>query len=121
MKNESDEREEIEAPVPEIEGETMESIEANDITGVENGKEAPEAPEVPEETNKKVHMKVEADAPWSARMWEVFTTFWPLGLIAFGGPQVSLLLVECHGDTPCAYFLTIWNDRHTLRSCEIIW
>jgi hypothetical protein len=38
---------------------------------------------------KKHHMKVAADAPWSERMWEVFSTFWPLGLIAFGGPQVS--------------------------------
>jgi hypothetical protein len=32
---------------------------------------------------------VSADAPWGERMWEVFSTFWPLGLIAFGGPQVS--------------------------------
>lgn len=38
---------------------------------------------------KKTHMKVAADAPWKDRMWEVFSTFWPLGLIAFGGPQVS--------------------------------
>jgi hypothetical protein len=38
---------------------------------------------------KKTHMKVAADAPWKDRMWEVFSTFWPLGLVAFGGPQVS--------------------------------
>ena len=37
---------------------------------------------------KKIIMKVSADAPWSERMWEVFSTFWPLGLVAFGGPQV---------------------------------
>lgn len=40
------------------------------------------------EDKKKVIMKVSADAPWSERMWEVFSTFWPLGLVAFGGPQV---------------------------------
>jgi hypothetical protein len=40
-----------------------------------------------EETKKQ--MLVSADAPWGERMWEVFSTFWPLGLIAFGGPQVS--------------------------------
>ena len=37
---------------------------------------------------------VPADAPWKDRMWEVFTTFWPLGLIAFGGPQVSSFLMR---------------------------
>jgi hypothetical protein len=48
--------------------------------------------EIKEEVNdetKKTHMKVAADAPWKDRMWEVFSTFWPLGFIAFGGPQVS--------------------------------
>ena len=30
---------------------------------------------------KKRHMTVAADAPWKDRMWEVFTTFWPLGLV----------------------------------------
>ena len=37
---------------------------------------------------KKKQMLVSADAPWKDRMWEVFSTFWPLGLVAFGGPQV---------------------------------
>jgi hypothetical protein len=49
---------------------------------------------ITEEVNdepKRTHMKVAADAPWKDRMWEVFSTFWPLGLIAFGGPQVSCL------------------------------
>ena len=31
--------------------------------------------------DKRLHMKVAADAPWKDRMWEVFTTFWPLGLV----------------------------------------
>ena len=25
--------------------------------------------------------RVSPDAPWGDRMWEVFTTFWPLGLV----------------------------------------
>ena len=41
-----------------------------------------------EETNgkkKKTIMKVAADAPWKDRMWEVFTTCWPLGFVAEAG------------------------------------
>ena len=60
-------------------------------TGVEEeGDGSDETPEKKEEEqSKKVHMTVSADAPWSDRMWEVFSTFWPLGLVAFGGPQVK--------------------------------
>ena len=56
--------------------------------------DALEAQEAVAETNQdnRVHMKVGLDAPWSARMWEVFTTFWPLGFIAFGGPQVRTMM-----------------------------
>ncbi|KAL7571066.1 hypothetical protein ACA910_003780 [Epithemia clementina (nom. ined.)] len=45
---------------------------------------------------KKIHMKVSPDAPWSERMWEVFTTFWPLGFIAFGGPQAHIAILKDH-------------------------
>ena len=41
-------------------------------------------------------MTVAADAPWSAQMWEVFTTFWPLGLVAFGGPQAHVAILRDH-------------------------
>lgn len=37
-----------------------------------------------------------ADTPWSRRMWEVFTTFWPLGFVAFGGPQAHVAILRDH-------------------------
>ena len=61
----------------------------------DNDKKEEEATEDEEDgKKKKTVMKVAADAPWKDRMWEVFTTFWPLGFIAFGGPQV------CEGNAP---------------------
>ncbi len=88
MNVENEEREEIEAPVAESEG-------GIDDIGVDNAKEFQDDSGPSEDAhNKKVHMKVAADAPWSARMWEVFSTFWPLGLIAFGGPQVCYTLFD---------------------------
>lgn len=36
------------------------------------------------------------DTPWSTRMWEVFTTFWPLGFVAFGGPQAHIAILRDH-------------------------
>jgi chromate transporter len=59
---------------------------------VENGEDEMED----EIDTKKVHMRVSPDAPWKERMWEVFTTFWPLGLIAFGGPQAHVAILRDH-------------------------
>eukprot|EP00558_Chaetoceros_sp_UNC1202_P003103 CAMPEP_0197238282 /NCGR_PEP_ID=MMETSP1429-20130617/4804_1 /TAXON_ID=49237 /ORGANISM="Chaetoceros sp., Strain UNC1202" /LENGTH=465 /DNA_ID=CAMNT_0042697405 /DNA_START=118 /DNA_END=1515 /DNA_ORIENTATION=- len=36
------------------------------------------------------------DTPWATRMWEVFTTFWPLGFVAFGGPQAHVAILRDH-------------------------
>jgi hypothetical protein len=74
----------------ENQDEGVDAVEVLDvIDGQENGDvENADAGNGGKESSQKVHMKVSADAPWSERMWEVFSTFWPLGLIAFGGPQV---------------------------------
>jgi hypothetical protein len=83
MTIEEEKNEEIEAPLgmPPAEA-TVESVQPDnpDITS-------------PPADDKRTKMKVAADAPWSERMWEVFTTFWPLGFVAFGGPQVRFLFV----------------------------
>ena len=60
-----------------------------EVAEVVEGDSSNEGGEEKGKNDKKVHMKVSADAPWSERMWEVFSTFWPLGLVAFGGPQVK--------------------------------
>lgn len=99
MNIEEQEKKEIEAPMVISEGtnEVDNMIVANNnneeereevLATVEDGNE----PSLSDETQgdaKRIHMKVAADALWSERMWEVFTTFWPLGLVAFGGPQVG--------------------------------
>mmetsp|Transcript_5504 Transcript_5504/g.6180 ORF Transcript_5504/g.6180 Transcript_5504/m.6180 type:complete len:484 (+) Transcript_5504:2361-3812(+) len=36
------------------------------------------------------------DTPWGSRMREVFTTFWPLGFVAFGGPQAHVAILRDH-------------------------
>jgi len=36
------------------------------------------------------------DVPWSTRIAEVFNTFWPLGFVAFGGPQAHVAILRDH-------------------------
>jgi chromate transporter len=36
------------------------------------------------------------DTAWSTRMWEVFTTYLPLGFVAFGGPQAHVAILRDH-------------------------
>jgi hypothetical protein len=36
------------------------------------------------------------DTPYKERLWEVIKTFWPLGFIAFGGPQAHVAILRNH-------------------------
>jgi len=38
----------------------------------------------------------EDDTPLSTRLMEVFKTFWPLGFVAFGGPQAHVAILRDH-------------------------
>ncbi|KAG7365814.1 chromate transporter [Nitzschia inconspicua] len=74
----------------------VEVAEGNDdIDKLPNGDEI-ENGENDDGKKKKTIMKVPADAPWKDRMWEVFTTFWPLGFVAFGGPQAHVAILRDH-------------------------
>ena len=88
-------------------------VEFDDANPVET--DSSTAKEEEGDNGKKVHMKVAADAPWSERMWEVFSTFWPLGLVAFGGPQVRRKnLANPSSDMLLASFST-----HRSRCCTL--
>lgn len=88
--------------MPEDEKQQMELKEPQEIMEAPEGESTPEPVEDPNEKadetggGKKRHMSVPADAPWSERMWEVFTTFWPLGFVAFGGPQAHVAILRDH-------------------------
>jgi len=74
MVKEEEKNEEIEAPIGGNAGDANEeslkpdTAAAVTVVDVKNGDE--------EVVDKQIKMKVAADAPWSERMWEVFTTFW---------------------------------------------
>ena len=89
MNEPNESTEEIE-PIIESEDEADKKINASAPGSVKDGDEDAADADGAAETGQdhRLHMRVGLDAPWSARMWEVFTTFWPLGFIAFGGPQV---------------------------------
>lgn len=67
-----------------------------DLNVSENVVEPVESPEDDDVNQATTTTLLEDDIPWRTRMWEVFTTFWPLGLVAFGGPQAHVAILRDH-------------------------
>ena len=66
----------VEQPAAAAE-EPVEEAKPEDVVDVDDA-DADQDPVKDEDTKQKA---VSVDAPWSERMWEVFTTFWPLGFV----------------------------------------
>lgn len=59
--------------------------------------ELAEPPTVEEEPVKGTSTSLdEEDTPWLTRLHEVLVTFWPLGFVAFGGPQAHVAILRDH-------------------------
>mmetsp|Transcript_7970 Transcript_7970/g.11372 ORF Transcript_7970/g.11372 Transcript_7970/m.11372 type:complete len:463 (+) Transcript_7970:105-1493(+) len=52
--------------------------------------------DVENHTKNEVDVDMDIDTPWKTRMWEVLVTFWPLGFVAFGGPQAHVAILRDH-------------------------
>ena len=111
--------------LPEIAiGKDDSSVNTSSDTSKENGnrddgsgsgdhKAEPETDDDKSNINNNENHDEDDDAPWSERIYEVFVVFWPLGFVAFGGPQAHVAILH---DRLGKFFLTISHSFNNLDS-----
>ncbi len=78
-------------------GDDLDLTDSENLTQVDNqNKDVTEEAVEDENTEQPGPKYVAADSPYRERLWEVLVTFWPLGLVAFGGPQAHVALLRTH-------------------------
>lgn len=101
--------------VVEKSNDDVETIPQPDNEAVAVAEETVHQDELPP-PGKKIRMKVDADAPWLVRLWEVFTTFWPLGLVSFSFAKFDLPIsdserMQCTPSTSFSFTNLTTTDR----------
>ena len=84
------------AEIAPPEAEKAEKAEVSNSKSAEDNGNSNTDEEGEEKKDKRIHMKVAADAPLTQRLYEVLVTFAPLGVVAFGGPQAHVAILRDH-------------------------